>query len=233
MYKILFFIVALSIINISSLVAQVATPLEPVDLRKNGSIGFGISTGFFYPHDVNNYLESYWNNKLEGRSVEFEAGFTELFMYYSLHGNVAYRYADFSDVQGIFELGWGPKIYTINSDMKFFNYFRFSPGVATNFYLPVSESGNLLFAGVGILNHFLIFEEYDASTIGFKATGGYRLKFEKYCLDIFLAYDYIKANTGEPEKDFQNPDKKIENDMELDYSGFRIGISINMPSFNF
>ncbi len=183
-------------------------------MKKQGYFGLGFGMGIFNPADVNDYLSSYWDNQLAGYTAVNTYGFPE--MYLNLFVQVAggtYLSENF-ELKGLFELGLGPKVISIH-DTRVFTYTRYSPGVMGNFHFN-SEGPHNFTLGAGVLYHNMKFEEWKASALGPRIKLGYTIFNKKSILELYLAYDIVKGDTGGP---------YVET---LSYSGAAFGVNLKL-----
>ncbi|MCD4665614.1 MAG: hypothetical protein K8R68_10115, partial [Bacteroidales bacterium] len=68
----------------------------------------------------------------------------------------------------------------------------------------------------GLLYNFMKFEEYKTNAFGARAEAGLSFNFDKFNLQPFICYDFIKAI-----------DISYNYDFELNYSGAQIGVDFN------
>jgi hypothetical protein len=186
-------------------------------------IGGGVGIGFFLPGDVNDYLEG-WPQREGGLAVQ-EVGFTEMVVNYVPRVTFTYIPIEYVQLQALGEIGWSPKVMTLQGEgvetkTEWFHYVRYSPGALANFHLPVNANRQSLFVGGGVLYHWLRFtagsDEYKAEALGYRAQIGYRFYIRKFAPEVFVAFDYVKADSGKALPDSNR-------DMVLDYTGGMVG----------
>jgi len=170
---------------------------------------FGVSIGFFYPSDVNDYIES-----TLGSFYSTEFGSEDMFMYLELYGGVAFRLKRM-DVTGFLEYALAPKwVVVTNGDDISFTFSRISPGVNANYYIPIGSGKHALFVGGGIQYHIMDFEEFYASAPGFRLQAGISLQFGKFNIQPYGAFKYARATDS---------DNDLGGDFDLNYTGGQIG----------
>jgi hypothetical protein len=186
-------------------------------------IGGGIGIGIFMPRDVNKYLDD-WPRRQVGLAVE-QAGFSEMVINYVPRVTVTYIPIEYVQLQILGEIGWSPKAMTFTGgggedDTEWFHYVRYSPGALANFHLPVNSNKQSIFVGGGVLYHWLRFEgggeDYKAETLGYRAQIGYRFYIRAFVPEVFVAFDYVKGETGKAIPDTQR-------EMTLEYTGGMVG----------
>jgi hypothetical protein len=179
---------------------------------------FGFGIGFFYPGDVNDYIQE-----------ELLAGVTDvingdLYMYLEVKGGLTFRLKS-ADISLLAEYNIGPKIVTVSGGDDFsFAYTRFSPEISGNYYFPGKSGRNAFFIGAGINYSFMKFEEFSASAPGFKLQAGYSMQFGKFNLQPYGAFRYVKATDS---SDAVWGDMDQYSEMELDYTGGQIGVILS------
>ena len=180
---------------------------------------FGIGIGFFYPGDVNDYIEA---SLPAGYVMEY--GFNDLIMNITLQGGVTFRMKQF-DISGLFEYALAPKyIMVTNGDDYPFFFHRFSPGIAANYYVPVGTGRHAFMVGGGINYSFMKFEQFTGSSPGFRIQAGFSLQFGHFNLQPYGAFSYAKATDNETDW----------GDFTLNYTGGQIGVNLSFhPSVNY
>ncbi|MDD5309240.1 MAG: hypothetical protein PHU25_18150 [Deltaproteobacteria bacterium] len=190
-------------------------------------LGAGVSFGFFDPGDVNTYIEDY----VGSLSATTESGFSDMIMNIVPRVTLDFAPIEYVQIQAVGEVGWGPKIVSVvGGDSESFNYMRYSVGGMVNGHIPVRDGRNSVYLGAGVLYNWLSFEEFKASTPGYRGQVGFRFYLERFVPEVFVAFDYIRAETGKPmsvEK-IPNPDgtfTTVESSkkMTLDYTSFLVG----------
>jgi hypothetical protein len=124
-------------------------------------------------------------------------------------------------IQLVGEVGWGPKVVTsFDTDTITYHYMRYSPGLILNGYIPIGETGRYsFFLGGGVFYHFFYFDGFEARGFGGRGQLGFRIDWKSVGLEIFGAYDYARAETGDY-------DQYIQKKMVLDYSSVLIGLNL-------
>lgn len=175
---------------------------------------FGLSVGFFYPSDVNDYIESSL-----GSSYTTEYGSEDIFMYLELQGGIAFR-MNRIDISGFLEYAFAPKwIVVTQGDNITFNFSRLSPGVNANYYIPIGTGKHSMFVGGGVQYNIMDFEEFHASSPGFKIQGGISLQFGKFNIQPYAAFKYAKATDSSD---------RVWGDFDLNYTGGQIGLLMSL-----
>lgn len=210
-----------------------AEETDPVGPRKLMlMLGPGFSLGFFYPQDVNRYMEN-WQDSQADMVVE-ESGFTGMILNLVPRLAICFAPIEYVQLQALAEIGWGPKIISVqNADTEVFHFVRYSLGGTLNGHLPLKHGKYSLFLGGGVLYHWMRFEDYAADTLGYRGLVGFRiyLSNKRFTPEVFVAFDYAKAGTGKPinAAPTTNPDGSIGptvssgKELELNYTGVMIG----------
>ncbi len=110
---------------------------------------------------------------------------------------------------------------TTNKDSQLFGFMRYSPGLVAKFHLPVFKHGKSVFAGVGFIYHWMSFESFSASAPGLRVLLGFELYTGTSMIELFGAFDYAKAGTGEP------IGYGHAEEMVLNYTGGLVGFNIH------
>ena len=175
---------------------------------------FGLGIGFFYPSDVNDYIDL--DMAYQGVEGTFN---TDLYMYLEVKAGLTYRMKSF-DLTGGIEYDVAPKYVVVeggSSGSLTYFYHRVSPEISANYYISNKNGKNAFFIGGGFNYSFLSFEESNASAPGFKVQLGYSMQFGKFNLQPYGAFRYTKAtdsSTG-------------IGDFVMDYTGGQIGVNMS------
>ncbi len=164
---------------------------------------FGIGIGFFYPSDVNDYIDA----DLSGYNTVNE----DLYMYLEVKGGLTYRLKKV-DFSGMLEFDVGPKFTTGDETFTYF-FTRIAPEISANYYISTGSGKNAFFIGGAVSYAFMKFEDFSASAPGFKAQVGYSMQFGKFNLQPYVAFRYNKA-----------ADDLEFGSFDLDYTGGQIGL---------
>lgn len=173
--------------------------------------GFGIGFGFFYPKDVNEYIE----NDLP--AMDYQIGFSDMIMYFEGHVSLTFK-IKWIDITSIVEYAIAPKYITVSGSSEgdyFYSFGRLSPGVLANFYFPIGSGKHALYAGGGAQYHFMKFEDYNGNNIGFRLNAGISLQFRNFNLQPYVAFNIANAK-----------DEEVEN-FNLNYTGGQIGVNLS------
>jgi len=200
----------------------VRRPLYEKVRAKQFFLGLGFSFGLFAPPDVNSYMEG-WQDSL-GTTMS-QSGFTGMFLNLIPRIAVTYKPLKYVEVQAVGEIAWGPKIISSNVESKVFSFVRFSPGIVGSFHLPVGQHGKSIYAGVGFIYHWMVFEDFSADTPGLRVEAGFELYTSKTMIELFAAFDYAKADAGAPIGYGDNAS------MILNYTGVMLGFNIHFGLF--
>jgi hypothetical protein len=177
---------------------------------------FGVGIGFFYPKDVNTYIEDYmFPEALESYN-------TEIYMYLEVKGGVTFRLKNV-DFGVIMEYDIAPKfvVVTGGGEDDTYAFSRYSPELSANYYIPGKSGKNAFFIGAGINYSFMEFEGIKASAPGVKLQLGYSMQFGKFNMQPYGAFRYVKGTDDDVIWGMGN-DK-----FELNYTGGQIGIILS------
>jgi len=173
--------------------------------------GVGIDIGFFYPTDVNNYIE---DNLPSGYATEY--GFTGMYSNYGLHVLLGYKIYKNWEFQWVSEAAMAPKFIIYNgteSGDSFYDFWRISSGIMANVHIPTNAYGkHSFFFGVGPILHYMTFKDYSGATIGPRLQVGFSLNNYKFNPQVYLAADYANVS---------------DNGFNLNYSSIKIGVNAN------
>jgi hypothetical protein len=176
------------------------------------SLGLGI--GFFYPSDVNDYME--FDMASQGVAGTYN---TTMYMYLEVKAGLTYRMKSF-DITGGIEYNVAPKYIIVEggsvNSISYF-YHRLSPEISANYYISNKNGKNAFFIGGGINYSFLSFEEFSASAPGFKVQLGYSMQFGKFNLQPYGAFRYTRATDSSTGM----------GDFVMDYTGGQIGVTMS------
>jgi hypothetical protein len=175
---------------------------------------FGVGFGFFYPSDVNQYIQDEMNTL--GYIEEYN---TDLYMYFEIRGGLTYRIKSI-DFSTIIEYDIAPKWIMVSGggdDLTYY-YSRIAPAIMVNYYIPVGAGRNAFFLGGGVNYSFMKFEDFNASNPGFKLQAGFNLQFGGFNLQPFGAFNYATAT------DSSDP---FWGDFVLSYLSGQIGVNFS------
>jgi len=179
---------------------------------------FGFGIGFFYPGDVNDYIEE----ELVAGTI---ATNTELYMYLEVKGGLTFRLKQV-DFSALLEYDIAPKFVVVSGggDDFSYSYSRISPEISANYYIPGKSGKNAFFIGGGINYSFMKFEDFSASAPGVKVQLGYSMQFGKFNLQPYVAFRYTKA-TDDSDAIWGTMDE--HSDITLDYIGGQLGLILS------
>jgi hypothetical protein len=190
----------------SSLLANAQNVMKPFRFYVSPSI----NVGFFSPDNVNSYIEE----KLSNTSLTY--GTTDLILNFNAGLGFGFRFANLVELQTVTEYAFSPKtIMVSNGDNMSFTFSRFSAGLMANFMIPLSsnERRTSFILGGGMIYHSMKFEEYSATKLAPRFQAGFSINNNKFNPQILISADIAKAYDG---------------DFELDFSGVRIGVNLNL-----
>lgn len=179
--------------------SQPVTPAHNVALRAPRSMKLYLGPGFglsgFDPDMVNRFIEGW--EKSQG-TVAAQSGFPEMYMAFVPRLSLAFAPIEYVEAQVCGEIGWAPKVVVNASsgESRYFAFTRYSIAGAVNGHLPLKNHRFSLYAGGGLLYHYLSFEGYSANALGYRGQVGFRIHGRTFVPDIFLAFDYVKATTN-------------------------------------
>jgi hypothetical protein len=169
--------------------------------------GAGLDIGFFYPSDVNNFIE----NDLPDGETTF--GYMGIFANFGLHVTLGYKIYKHLEFQWLFEGVAAPKYVSTNVGDYSYNFWRVSSGVMGNFHIPMNSTGkHSFYFGIGPILHSMTFKKYSSMAVGPRLQLGVSLNNYKFNPQIYLAGDYASAN---------------DQGFNLDYSSVKIGCNVN------
>ncbi len=175
----------------------VQEPLPPQGPRKLMLLlgpGFGLS--FFYPTEVNDYLE-YWVDRIP--YAETSEGSTTA-MVLALQPKLAITFApiEYVQIQLVGEIGWAPKVMAvIGGDSESFHFTRFSVGGTVAGHLPLRNGKSSISLGAGALFNVLKFRSLQEVAPGYRGVFGFRFYTRRaFTPEIFVEFNWIKADTG-------------------------------------
>jgi hypothetical protein len=171
---------------------------------------FGLSYGFFYPKDVNNFIK----NDLSSHSLTTTSGSSDMFSYFELRGGLTVKMKKI-DFNGIGEYAIAPKVILVtNGSSQTYYFSRTTIGAVSDFFIPLGSSGrSSFFVGGGVLYSFMKFKSYTASAPGLRLQTGVSLQFGKFNLEPNLAFTYAKASKHMTYSNF-----------EMNYTGGQISL---------
>ncbi len=178
----------------------------------NFGIGFGIGFGFFYPGDVNDWIEREYSNYTQ------EFGSFDIIMNENISLVATFRPINMLRINISAEAGIGPKLVTTDdAGTNFHNFGRYSGGVEAYLNVPFGSGRNSMLFGVGSFFHHMYFEDYSGNTIGVRVIPfGMSFQFGDFQPQILLGGDLLSSVT----------DTRGGNNFELNYNhGF---IHINL-----
>jgi hypothetical protein len=186
---------------------------------KNSMIypSFGLGIGFFYPSDVNAYIE---DNIMSG----YVSNNYEIYEYLEAKAGLALRMPKF-DFGVSLEYDIAPKISIVTNGESFsYAYNRMGPEIYANYYLSNKSGKNAFFIGAAVNYSFLWFKEFKGSTPGVKLQAGYSLQLKKINLQPYGAFRYAKA-TDETK---HLPEASQWDKFKLTWIGFQVGVIISV-----
>jgi hypothetical protein len=187
---------------------------KPLMVYPTITVGFG----FFYPEQVNEYIEEKINWAYS-TSVN-----TELYMYYEIKGGLAFRLKKI-DFSAALEYDIAPKFVVVaGGDNISYSYSRFAPEIAANFYIPNNSGKNAFFIGAGINYSFMKFKEYSAATPGFAVRAGYSLQFKSINIQPYGLFRYVQATDP---SDYMYGGEIDHPEFNLSYTAGQIGVIIS------
>jgi hypothetical protein len=171
---------------------------------------FSISAGYVNPESVNNYID----NNINSLKITDVIGSRKIILYYEVNGGLTFRMR-FFDITGFAEYATAPKWFIItNGDNLTYFLNRSTFGATGKLYLRLGMGKSALFLGGGLNYNIMTFENYRATTPGYRILAGASMQFGRFNLQPFLAYNHPKV-------------AKVGPNLELDYTGYQIGINLS------
>jgi hypothetical protein len=215
------FILLIIIIYLSFSYKLISQPITIADSIKpiyKGGLSLGITMGIISPQQVNNYIGDKYKDNYDQ---------TKNYIYgnFGVFGSFNYLFNPYMELVGNIEVDLASNTFDLTDTIVFHNFLKLSPGIMFNFHFPFDKNNDKsIFIGFGLTYNSLFFEKFSAITIGNCIKAGYRFNINNNYCDVFISYDNIKANTHQ-KNDYNNTN------MELNYSGIRIGVSMLFPYF--
>lgn len=161
--------------------------------NSNFYIGGQLSTGFFYPGDVNQYIKNY----IKDNNIIIQSGVSDIYSNYNFSFTVGYKINPNFGLQAVSDFGFAMKYISVtNGDSKSFTFWRFSPGVIANLTIPHKSNTDFNF-GAGLFYHIMGFENFSGSNIGWRLHMGYDVYINQLGIKPFIVFDYAKVSTGD------------------------------------
>ena len=193
--------------------------LESEKTAKLFSFGPGIGIGFFYPKDLNTYIQDYFNDKYS-KTVNID-----IYEYFLINATASFLFSPYTELQVETEYAVAPKV-VLGGDISY-AYHRFSPAIKFNGLIPLGKRISY-FIGGGISYNLLSFKAldqdftYKGQTPGFSLQTGVRLHFGKISLEPAINFNFIKADV----EDSPTGSSTITPVKELSYTGGQLGCKI-------
>jgi len=181
--------------------------------------GFGFGLGFFYPGDVNQYLEDTYAN--------METINLNLYMNEMLALCFTIRPVKMFRINIDLEAGIGPKfVVEDNGDTEFYNLGRYSFGINPMLNVPMGSGKNSLLFGVGLMLHRMYFEDYKASTVGGRIIPfGLSFQFGNFQPQVVIGFDIAKATDRGMQTNPFTGSTTISN-FDLNYTGGIVKVNL-------
>jgi len=177
--------IAIGILLLINIIGHTQEPAKPI---KKFYFGVSPSIGFFNPVGVNNYIK----NKLEEQNITINFGYPQMFMNYGINVLGSYYYKQIS-ITGSMELSYAYKYVSIpNGTSHVYSFERTSLGLTSNYYIPLS-SRRSLFIGAGVLDNFMFFERFKASSIGGRAQAGLDFKMGRIRAKVYGRLNFMQT----------------------------------------
>ena len=198
------------------------TSSQTSDESKSGPklfyFGVGVNIGFFYPSDINNYLEDRYSDYI------LEFGTYGMFMYYTLNADGSFFFSRYTELKLELELSASPKlIMTDENETYFFN--RITPALKFNFHIPAGNRVSIFF-GPGINYSRLKFKGPEftntRTSLGGSGQAGVMVRFRKFAIQPGFTFNYIPGKGEEilSGNDFVTGSQTT---MDYNYTGGQIG----------
>lgn len=180
--------------------------------------GVGVNVGFFYPSDINDYLEDRYTDYI------LEFGTYSMIMYYTLNVDGSFFFCRFTELKLELELAASPKmIMTDETDTYFLN--RITPALKFNFHIPAGNKVSI-YMGPGVNYSRLRFKgpEFDKTRtcLGFSGQAGVMVRFRKFAIQPGITFNYIPGKKEESSggDDFVTT---YQTGLDFSYTGGQIG----------
>ncbi|HLO60376.1 MAG TPA: hypothetical protein VK179_16615 [Bacteroidales bacterium] len=180
----------------------------------------GVGLGFFYPSDVNKYVET-----VIASGYDYTVN-TQIYMYVEVKGGLTFRIKK-ADFTAALEYDIAPKYIAVTNGSSFsYTYSRVAPEITANYYLPNKSGKNAFLIGGGISYSFIKFKEFTGSAPGFKIQAGYSMQFSKINIQPYFAFRYVQAVDNNISAGY----KENQTSFDLSYTGGQIGIILSFHS---
>jgi hypothetical protein len=172
------------------------------------SIGFG----FFYPTEVNDYIESQYDITING----------SMYVYYHVGANGAFFFSRLFELQLGAEIAGSPKFAFVDDDVDYYGYRRITPNAKFNFHIPAGRKLSVIL-GAGVSYSTLRFkaphETITNNDLGYSLQTGVKIQFKRnFAYAPTLVFNGIKAK-ADPEI---NNMGFITRDIDLSYIGVQL-----------
>lgn len=180
--------------------------------------GAGVNVGFFYPTDINDYLEDRYSNYI------LEFGMYGMIMYYTINIDGAFFFCRYTELKLELECSASPKFISAD-ETDFYLFNRITPALKFNFHIPAGSRMSV-YLGPGVNYNRLKFKGPDFTNtrtcIGLSGQAGVMVRFRKFAIQPGFTFNYIKAEGNAP--NFFNGDTyAYPNTMDYSYTGGQIG----------
>jgi len=157
-------------------------------------LGGGGGLGGIYPKGIHRYVD-HWVDSQPGITVS-EEGFSEMVLSFVPDVSLVYAPIEYVQFELFGELGWAPKILSIQGgNGHVFNFLRLSPGAMALLNIPFNDYENSIFFGGGVEYDWMTFEGAGGDTMGIRAKAGWRMNDRHATMEAFGAFLYSKAET--------------------------------------
>ena len=180
--------------------------------------GAGVNVGFFYPSDINDYLEDRYSNYV------LEFGTYSMIMYYTFNIDGAFFFSRFTELKLELECSASPKFISADeTDIYLFN--RITPGLKFNFHIPAGTKMSV-YLGPGVNYNRLKFKGPDftktRTCLGLSGQAGVMIRFRKFAIQPGFTFNYIP---GKKEDSSDEPDyaTTYQTGLDFSYTGGQIG----------
>ncbi|MBN2742444.1 MAG: hypothetical protein JXR39_00980 [Marinilabiliaceae bacterium] len=176
-------------------------------------IGIGSGIGFFYPRAINNYI-NHQHHKDQNNSSNY------IVTNYFINNTNSYTFLSNLEIRNINEAAIsGTSQYDKNNNINQYYFWRLSTGGCLNYKIQISDIFSFR-PGIGILAHYLRFNNYHHFTMGERIQLNFDfINNEIITFESYVATDFASTNINNP------------NIKELNYSGFLIGAIIYLNIF--
>ena len=159
------------------------------------SFGIGGGIGFFYPQDINRYLNDNYS------SYMLTSGVYDMFLYFVVNAKGSFFFTKNTELQLEAEWAFSPKFIAVDGEADTYFYHRLTPAVKFHIHFPLRDDYSVYF-GPGINWNRMKLNtpngsDYHGNCIGFSGQGGVMVRFEKSAMQPFVTVNIINSKNIE------------------------------------